>query len=186
MKPSFTYLLLWVLVCGATFATYGVWYHTISTASSRVAQLQDQIDAKTRAADHVAVARATLAQIAGDEAAVQNHFVPESAIVPFIDVLESIGRAEQAKMDVRSVATGANPKQPSLVLTLTIDGTFDAVMRTVGTIEYAPYDLSITRFSVTKDGKGVWHAELSITVGSVPLVATSTQATAKSVSFIYP
>ncbi len=188
MKSSFLYLMVWLIVCGATFVGYGMWYLTIAEASSTVAHLQQQIDTKTRASDRVALARATFAEIADDEAAVQSHFVPETGVVTFINALETIAYGQKAKMKVLSVSTGEGAKQPTLLFSLTVSGTFDAVMRTIGAIEYAPYDLSVTKLSVTQGEKNFWRADLDIVVGSVPLsVATSTPvAPQKTISLSYP
>jgi hypothetical protein len=40
-------------------------------------------------------------------------------------------------------------------------------MRTIGIIEYAPYDLLLSDLSVGQDDENEWHADLKILVGSV-------------------
>ena len=49
-------------------------------------------------------------------------------------------------------------------------------MSTIGAIEYAPYDLTISSLSVTQGTENGWHANLNILVGSVSATqfATST------------
>ena len=156
---------------------YGYWYAVISEKSVRVAELQGQIDAKTETAKRIASARATLSDIADDEATVKNYFVPETGVVPFINDLEKRARAQNASLKVLSVSTAGGAKQPVLMLSLAVEGTFDAAMRTVGAIEFAPYDLVISKFSMGENGKGVWNVSFEIMVGSVsPSAATSTQS----------
>lgn len=77
-------------------------------------------------------------------------------------------------MSVLSVSTSGTVAQPTLAFTLTVKGTFDAVMRTVGSIEYAPYDLSITALTIAQDDKNSWHADLKLSVGSVSAARAAT------------
>ena len=66
-------------------------------------------------------------------------------MVGFINGLEAQGQALGTTVSVLSVSAGTG-KQPTFMLSLTIEGTFDTVMRTVGVIEYAPYDISLYSF----------------------------------------
>ena len=54
----------------------------------------------------------------------------------------------------------------SLARSLVITGTFDGVMRTVGTIEYGPDAVSVAKLTVTALEKGSWQANMDILVGS--------------------
>ena len=89
-------------------------------------------------------------------------------MVAFIDTLEGRGRSLGATVNVLSVSTGGDSAHPTLELTLSIKGSFDAVMRTVGSIEYAPYAISISSLLVGKDVKESWMANLKMRVASVP------------------
>ncbi len=179
MKSPTFHLIVWLLICGATFVGYGFWYAAVTHESVVVADVQNQINTKTQTATRIAAARTALAEISGDESLVQSYFVPETGVVSFIDMLESLASAQKADLKVLSVSTGgtAQLSNLTLLLTVSIDGTFDAVMRTIGAIEYTPYDLSLSALSVTKDAKNVWHADMGLVVGSVPASqATSTPA----------
>lgn len=178
MKSSFLSVGIWLAIFIAAFAGYGAWYRVIADKSITVAALQNQIAAKTETAVRIVTARTALAEIAGDEATVQSYFVPETGVVAFIDDLEKRARAQGATMKVLSVSVGGAGETPTLVLSLSIDGAFDPVMRTIGAIEYAPYDISLSKLSVAKSGKIDWDAGLEITVGSVPAsTATTTPRT---------
>ena len=97
-------------------------------------------------------------------------------MVAFINDLEARGRVQGVAVNVLSVSAGGETKQPTLTLVLTVQGTFDAVMRTVGAIEYAPYALSISGLSLGQDGKDIkdsWRADLKLRVGSLSANATT-------------
>ncbi len=157
-------LLIGLLVSGG----YAWWYTILSQKSNEAAVLQGQIAVLQQQSSRVAAARAALAEITDDEARVQNYFVSEDTIVSFINVLQQAGAAQGATLKVLSVSKGGTTAQSTLVLALSIKGSFDAVMRTIGTIEYAPYALSIATLSVAQDPQKGWDASLTITVGSTP------------------
>jgi hypothetical protein len=176
MKSPLIHFLSALAVLVLAFGGYGIWYSIVSHKSQHVADVQTKIDEATKNVARIASARAALAEIASDEAKVRGYFVPEAGVVGFITTLENLGRSEKTSVNVLSVSTSGTAAQPVLLLTLSIKGTFDGVMRTVGAIEYAPYALFISKLTVAKDDANAWHADLSLTVGSAPS-ATSTAQT---------
>ena len=176
MKSPFFHLVAAIAVCVVAFIGYGVWYAAISAKSTAVADLQNSIDTKTETVKRIAATRATLAGVTNDEAAVQGYFVPEANVVAFIDSLQARGKSLGTAVSVLSVSTSGTTAQPSLTLVLTVSGAFDAVMRTVGSIEFAPYALTISTLGVTQDGKNSWHADLKIVVGSMPATRVATSS----------
>ena len=173
MKKHLFHLAIALTIAIATVAGYGFWYSIISTKSAGVAYLQNQIASQSQTINHVISARTALDKISGDETAVQNYFIPSTGVVAFIDGLESRGRAQGATVNVLSVSTGTIGTQPMFTFSFTITGTFDAVMRTIGTIEYTPYDLLISNLFLNKSDNATWNANLTLLVGSMG-VATST------------
>jgi hypothetical protein len=166
MKSPLLHLILALIVCVAALAGYWVWYTAISAKSTEVTILQNQIDAKTESVARMATARTALAEIASDEAMVRSYFVPETGVVSFIDNLQARGRSLGAAVSVLSVSTGGTSAQPTLTFALVIKGTFDALMRTIGAIEYAPYAISISNLSIDHELKTSWSANLRLVVGS--------------------
>ena len=174
MKSPFIHLIVWGGLLFVALSAYGYWYSAISNKSVTVAELGKRIGANTEAAGRIATARATLSEIASDEATIASYFVSETEVVSFIDDLEARAKAQSASLKVVSVS--AVPKQPLLTFSLAVEGKFDAVMRTVGAIEYAPYDLAVSKFAMSDNGEGLWHADITLTVGSVAnATATSTR-----------
>lgn len=166
MRSPIFHLVLALAICAAALAGYGFWYAAISAKSTEVTSLQNQIDAKAESVARMATARTALAEMASDETMVQSYFVPETGVVSFIDGLQARARALKAAVSVLSVSTGGTPAQPTLSFALVIKGTFDAVMRTIGAIEYAPYAISISNLSIDQDLKTDWSANLRLVVGS--------------------
>ncbi len=166
MKPPLTHLVGSLVFCVIVFAGFYAWYMSIVDMSASVAKIQDQIDAKTATASRVASVQAALAEIADSEASVQSYFVPEDGIVPFIDSLGAYGKSQKTHVNILSVSSGSVGTHSVFTLALAIEGPFDATMRTIGLIEYAPYDLTISGLSLEQVDKNSWHANLTMLVGS--------------------
>lgn len=174
MRSKFVQLALAFAVCAAVIAGYWFWYGAVAAKSVSITALQSRIDANMDTASRGAAARAALADMEGDEAAMREYFVSETGIVAFIDGLEALGRAVgNTTVSVLSVSMAADAvARPAFKFALSIKGTFDGVMRTVGALEYAPYAISISSLSVAKNAKNDWQANLVFLAGS----ATSTPA----------
>lgn len=163
------------IVVGAVLALgigYLFWYGAVSSKSAEVASLQEQITSTTETVSRIASTKAALARLAVDEAKVQGYFVSESGVVAFINALQAIGTSQQSTVTVTSVSTGGTKARPALTFELGVDGPFDAVMRTVGAVEYAPYAITVTGLAVREDATNKWHADLGLSVGSITATTT--------------
>lgn len=174
MKSSFIHLIIALGVCTALTGSYFWWYGTITDKSVAVASLQSRIDAKTEATARTNSARTVLADLTSDETLIRNYFVPETGVVAFITDLETRGRSLGATVTILSVSTGGTTKQPTLAFAISAKGTFDAVVRTVGAIEYAPYAISISKLTLGQEDTSTWRASLNLIVGSVAATAATT------------
>lgn len=174
MKSPRIHFVLMLVLGMTTMMSYIIWYTEVSKKSASVVSLESQISAAADAMNRIASSKAMFAEIAGDEAKLKDHFVSESGVVAFINDLESLGIPNHATVNVLSVSKGGSVQRPTLILSVTIEGTFDAVLSTIGAIEYAPYTISISTLSVVKDAKNSWRATVSLSVGAVTETKTAT------------
>lgn len=175
MKTPLAQLIVVSILAVFVILGYGYWYAQVDSRSVAVSELEAQIAMKTENEKNLAATRASLAELASDEATIHNYFVSNDGVVAFIDSLESLGKTVGAVVNVTSVATAGSKTQPALQLALGIDGSFDTVMRTAGAIEYAPYDIVVTALSLQSTDKNKWHADMSMLVGSASSTAASTK-----------
>ncbi len=152
----------------ASGTSYALSYGAVSTQSAHAADLAAQIAAKKSSLTRIASTKATVNSLQSEELAMQQYFVSENTIVNFIGALQGEGQKLGAAVTVDSVSANTQGARPTLTLSLTVDGTFDAVLRTVGAIEHAPYDITDSNFSLQNRGKGAWEARFTIVVGSIP------------------
>lgn len=167
-KPIITLVVAALLALGA-LGGYVLWYKVIAAESGRAVLLDREIRAHSADASRTGALKATLAEIENDEALVQGYFVSEANVAAFVDDLEARGRALGAVVDTTSVANADTPEHSAIAVALIITGSFDAVLRTIGSIEYAPYDLMVSSLVFTRDvPKPGWRADLKLVVGSAP------------------
>lgn len=169
LRPLGTALLL----LAAALAAYVGLRIYVNNTNIAVANLVAEVKMRSDENARIAAARAATGTLAAREEEVASYFVPQSSIVAFINDLQSRGAALGAAVDITSVATAGAAKHPALAVAADIRGSFDAVMRTVGSIEYAPYDVSVTSLTLGYDGKGAWVAQMTILVVSAPPASAS-------------
>lgn len=168
MKSTLSHLIVSLVLCVSSVVAYSAWYATLSAKNATVTGLERDIRSKTEAASRIFTTRTTLANVANSETIVRSYFVQETGVVSFIDALEDRGKDQRTAVKVLSVSTEGAPEQLSLILSLTVEGTFEAMVRTVGAIEHLPYALSVTALSITHDAKNAWRAELVLRAASLP------------------
>lgn len=168
MKSPFAHFVFALLIAVLASRWFGVWYATVSNMSAVAAQVQNQIAGANENVQRIASARAALTEIAGDEASVRDHFVAEENVVTFVNDLEARGHAQGVTVSAQSISKNTTSSGPVLLVALSLEGTFDAVMRTIGAIEYAPYAVSVSALSVEQGAADAWHANLNLVVGSSP------------------
>ena len=169
-KLTFIQLLLSILLFVGLVATYGFWYRLVGVESVEAARLSTEIDAKSLESSRIASAKTALATLDAQESGVGQYFVETKEIVPFLESLESTGKALGAAVTVASVSADTNGAHPHLTLSLKIAGSFDSVLRTLGAIEYGPYDselLSLTFDTPRQEGTtGSWTATATFSIGT--------------------
>jgi Tfp pilus assembly protein PilO len=172
-NPLF-HLVFALAVLVLVLAGYGIWYSMLVQKSSEASSLVAQIAQQNNTSSKTAKAATELAQLSTQEASINQYFVATNNIVPFLNQMQAIGTFLGAKISVGSVsATPATATTPygQVTLSLNITGSFDSVARTIGAIEYTPYDTTLTSLSFTK------MAYSSISAGADTAEASTSNST---------
>lgn len=180
LKP-YLHVILMALVFFGAISLYGLWYAMVGKESANAVSLEQQIQAKTQTAAHAEQAKSQLAQALSQRAAIMDYFVNTNDVVPFLETLQSSGAKYGANVAVESVSSQPGTPHTTLQLALRITGPFDAVERTLGAIEYEPYDTTISNVTLdTPGGSGEapqWTAAVTMNVGTIDTAAISTATT---------
>ncbi len=190
MKRSlFLNLFIALGLLAVTLVVYGIFYSFVQAEGTKASQLESQIAAQNNATVQAAQAKTELATLSTEQGAVGQYFVSTTNVVPFLESLQSLGTFLGSSVQVASVS--ANPGDPygTLDLSLSISGTFDSVLRTIGAFEFQPYNVSLTSLSLgsgsaaggtTAPGSALpnWNATATFIVGAQ--TGTSTSSTSST------
>ena len=181
---------MWALmILVITLGAYGYVYAKVSARSTEASSLAQQIKNQNDAAVKATIAKTRLAELSTQQAAITQYFVSTSDVVPFIEKLQAIGKFIGADVQVASVAAAPASPYGHLNLSVSITGTFDAVSRMLGAIEYQPYNTSISSVTIsttqnqttvsttTTATMTLWNASVVFAVGAITTTATSTATT---------
>lgn len=169
MNKPLIHLVVAFLILVGVAAAYAFWYLHITALRGEVAVLAAEATAAEANAGEIAAARQTLSTLAVDEEFFGSYFVSTSTLVSYLESVEATGRSLGTEADIVSVTPGGKG-DPRIVVAFKAVGSFAAVMRTVGAIEYGPYDAHITSITIDTNAgsEGAWAATGSISVGTGP------------------
>lgn len=176
MKSSLAHLSIALLICILSIAGYAYGYTYVANESAQAAELAATIEAKKATVDRSSLIRAALLKLGEDEARIKNYFVSEENIVAFLSELQSLGQSLGTKVEIVSVAASKDVTRPVLTVSLRIEGAFDALSRTIGAIEYAPYAITVTsaNLSATPTSENtLWSTAMTLEVGAMPSATTA-------------
>lgn len=151
-----------VLVALALTLGYTFWFSEVVRMQDQVSALASQIVTKTREYVHASENRTALQEVVEHETEVNAHFAPTSAIVTFLESIEQLGRAYGTTVTVVSVTGSATDGK--LTLALSVSGTFDAVMRTLGFIEHGQFASATKSLTLETTENNDWTAALTVVV----------------------
>jgi hypothetical protein len=133
-----------------SLATYGIFYSMVQAEGTKADQLAAQIVSEHNETAQAAQAKEELATLTNEEGTVTQYFVSTTNIVPFLESLQSIGSYLGSTVQVASVSANSGDPYGTLDLSLSITGPFDSVLRTLGAIEFEPYNVSITSLTLNE------------------------------------
>lgn len=143
-----------LLVGGSVYAL-----HIVKQLSSESAALRSEIAAKDAERARSTSVRSGETELVATESYVASHFLKTEDIVSFLEELESTGTTFGAEVNVASLSGDDSASSGRISLSLSITGSFDAVMRTLGAIEHGSYANMVKDITMdTGGGDGTWSA----------------------------
>lgn len=155
-----------VCIMVAAGAGYLVWYMQVEHVADARTALRVETAEKDAARLRSAAAKSAEAELLGKEQFIAAHFVETANIVSFLETLEAAGKGYGVTVQVASLGEGAT-SEGKLTLSLSMSGSFDGVMKTLGSIENGPYATMVNdlTFDTTDQGK-TWNAVGVFIVGT--------------------
>lgn len=178
IRPLLIHLGFSILVCVSSVGAYWLWNQMLVKENTEFVSVGAQIDAKSMEIARASATKNELKNLSADQNDVEGYFLSAGDIVSFLEHLEKTGPTLNSTVSVLSVGTDQGSGSPSqLKVTVKIAGTFESVMKTLGVIEYGPYDISIadmTLGSASNTGADAWAADVIFVVGLHPDAPSST------------
>lgn len=162
-----------------TLSAYGAWYQRVGKESADVGMVQQQIEQKKESDARAQAAKTELDRALSNEVAIKGYFVDTNNLVNYLGSLQSLGQKFGATVVVDSVSSQPANPHTLLALALHISGPFDAVERTLGAIEYEPYDTVVTNLTLDTPGgsagaAAIWTAAVTLRVGTADTAGSAT------------
>ena len=175
-RSHFVIALILLIIAGTG---YYFWFSHVSSLSDRASALTNEIDLKSQDSARSAQAKNALAALSASEASIQSRFIAPTNIVPYIESVETTGKNLGAAVKVVSVAEDDSTPVGHLTLTLTIDGSFEDVQRTIGVLENEPVATTLGALTfdttpTTGTSSAEWTASTILTVGLLAGASGST------------
>ena len=130
-------------------SAYAFWYSVVTAESTAAGDLAAKIIQQSNATSKIAEAKSEIVQLNSQDATMSQYFVETNDLVPFLEQLQSIGKFLGTKVLVESVSATPGTPYGALTLSVSVIGSFDAVLRTIGSIEYEPFNITISSLSFT-------------------------------------
>jgi hypothetical protein len=162
MKTYLSHLILAVALLLIAGGAYAFWFFETRHAAETASGYASEILLKTREHERAGSSKALLPEIEAEEARSASRFVPAEEIVPFLEEIEELGSSLGATVSVVSVGDPGEDKR--IRLALSIQGSFDAVMRTVGVMEQGRRASAVPSLTLDTNDDGTWTAAVTLIV----------------------
>lgn len=169
MKPIYIHLTLASCLLVGAVALYVFAYLYIEDIGKRVVATEQEIRNRNAEVANIREAQNALAALAESEARIRRYFVPEGEVVAFLEEIGRTGDALGADVTVVGVTEKTiEDGRTMLDLSVQATGPFASVMRTLGTLEFAPYDITLSNLSMNaaESADAAWSASASFDVGT--------------------
>jgi hypothetical protein len=156
-------------LCLGSLLLYGGMFYVVN------GQKQNLYDARLKAAEAEMQARAlsaleeTVRRSTEDRAKLQGYILAEESIIDFLSLVEVTAREQGVKLDPRLEVAPIDDVFEELRFNMSIDGSFDGVMRMLRIIETLPGQGWVPSVSITRAGEegatdDMWRAVISLVV----------------------
>ncbi len=171
-KKTLLHFVISLVALLIALGAYAWWYSYVAQTSKEVMLLKEEIAQKSETALRLRAAQAALKNLEEDERKITAHFLETENLVSFLEGIQNEASALETKLSIVSVSEGGDVQNPFIKIDMTAEGTYDAIIRTMGTIEHMPYALMLTEATITRareieeGGASIptWSATLSLRV----------------------
>lgn len=171
MNKNYIPLVTALVTLALTLILYVGWLYSVSQISTSIRTTQAEIVKATQESMQGARTKEALLALSSNAEVIRGYFVEKESLVTFLETLSKTGTALGSTLEIVSVSDSKDAQGfPRIVVALKIQGSFDAVLRTVGALEQGPYDSKVETMHIEArqlDTVGeAWTASVTLSVGA--------------------
>jgi hypothetical protein len=172
MKHHNSHIALLVIAVSITVFVYGLYgfmYHSVNISLANALAAKEEVQKEQMYKDQGKNLTTIYDATVKDRAKLSSYFVPDSAKVTFIEMLESLGNSTGSKVSLSSISAddlvaSAVGSEGHITAHIDVEGTWSGVMRTLIYAENLQYKSSVSKVQMSgttnedpKDLRSVWH-----------------------------
>lgn len=164
-----THAILASILFLGVVSVYGVWYAYVDRVSAEAAAIREDIVRITEGGTVAADTQRVLETLSSTEETIRSYFVSTQDIVPFLESIRREGTRLGSSVEVVSVSELPKSSRGGITVGLKISGSFDSVMRTLGSLEYSPRDIQVGKVTLDAEAaaeSSMWTAQATAIVGT--------------------
>jgi hypothetical protein len=158
-----TVMLLNVVALGC----YGVLFAQVKAKNENTSVLLNKIDAEATEAHLLASTKTLVSDTATLREQFRNFSVSREGVVPFIELLESAGKAVGVSVAINSVDTETLPGSTTMEMLrvqVTGKGSWPDIVRFFGLLEFLPFEVALEQAIVSSSEGVLWRLAVTFTV----------------------
>lgn len=161
-------LAIALLLNVVAFGWYGFLFAKVKAKNERISALHNKIEAEAAEESFLTSVKTLVNDTVALREKIQGFTVAAEGAVPFIELLESTGRAVGVAVSIESVNPVALANAPAAVETLRMQvtgvGAWAGVVRFLGLLELLPFEASVEQAVVSIGERDAWRLDATITV----------------------
>ena len=171
MNKNLIPLVTALVILAGTLVLYVGWLYSVSQVSASIRTTEEEIVKATQESLQGTRTREALLALSANVELIRGYFVEKESLVSFLEALGKTGTALGSTLEIMSVSDSKDAQgNPRIVVALKIQGSFDAVLRTVGALEQGPYDSKVESMHVEcrqlETAGEPWTASVTLSVGA--------------------
>lgn len=152
---------------GSIFLYWG-FFHLVEQHKMHLNEMRESHARIEQNRDTFTALVARLEETRSDRESLQKRLLTEEGVIDFLTLIETVGREQQVLLKTNTITTRPiNEAFETVVINLSVEGTYPALVKVLTLFEYLPYQVSIrnVQFSAMEgEKKGTWTSTYDVEV----------------------
>ena len=158
------------LLCCVALAAYAFMVYEVQKNETATVAAYENLNQRTHFQQNERSLSLLMRETQVERDGLDEHFIRDDTIVPFLDMIEKIGKDAGVSFEVTSVTTTDKEEGDefeSLHLVITAEGKWENVYRLLSLIETVPYSVVIGKMSLDRREGALWVLSFEFDVAKI-------------------